>query len=92
LNLTDLSAWDGVMALKAGLEKAGRVDATAVAKVLPTIVFDSSFGPSAFGGRSQYGTPQQILLPVIVTQVRDGKVVEIARIESTELKQRLGGK
>jgi branched-chain amino acid transport system substrate-binding protein len=92
LNLTDLSAWDGVMALKAGLEKAGRVDATSVAKVLPTIVFDSSFGPSAFGGKSQYGTPQQILLPVIVTQVRDGKVVEIARIESTELKQRLGGK
>jgi|GEM_PF-249375 len=92
LNLTVLSVWDAIMALKAGLEKAGSVDATAVAKVLPTITFDSSYGPSAFGGKAVYGSAQQVLLPVIVTQVQNGKIVELARIESEELKQRLANK
>lgn len=89
LDLTDVSAWDGVMAVKAGIEKANSLDPRAVARVLPETVFDSSYGPTAFGDKSVYGLPQQMLLPVIVTQIQNGKVVEVGRIESKELDQRL---
>jgi branched-chain amino acid transport system substrate-binding protein len=92
LNLTHISGWDAVMALKAGLEKAGKVDGRAVAQALPEVVFESSYGPAAFGGKAVYGIAQQILLPVIVTQVQGGKIVEVARVPSAEQETRLAQK
>jgi branched-chain amino acid transport system substrate-binding protein len=89
LDLTDVSAWDGVMAVKAGIEKANSLDPRAVARVLPGTVFDSSYGPTTFGDKSVYGIAQQMLLPVIVTQIQNGKVVEVGRIPSAELEQKL---
>jgi branched-chain amino acid transport system substrate-binding protein len=89
LDLSGMSAWDAVMALKANMEQANSIDPRVVAKALPTTIFDSSYGPSSFGGASSYGTPQQMLLPVIITQIQNGKVVELARIPSAEMAQRL---
>jgi branched-chain amino acid transport system substrate-binding protein len=92
LNLTHISSWDSVMALKAGLEKAGKVDGKAVAQALPEVSFESSYGPSAFGGAKVYGSPQQILLPAIVTQIQEGRIVEVARVPSAEQQQKLAKK
>ena len=92
LNILGLGAWEGMMAIKAGIEKADSIDPKKVAKVLPDIVFESSYGPSAFGGKETYGSPQQMLLPIIVTQIKNGQTVEIARIIPAELEQRLAKK
>ncbi len=89
VNILHMAAWDSVMAIKAGIEKANSLDPKAVAKVLPTLIFESSYGPSTFGGEATYGVPQQMLVPIIVTQIRNGQTVEIERIIPEELKQRL---
>jgi branched-chain amino acid transport system substrate-binding protein len=89
VNILDMAAWDSAMAIKAGIEKANSIDPKAVAKALPTLIFESSYGPAAFGGEATYGNPQQMLVPIIVTQIKNGQTVEIERIIPDELKQRL---
>ena len=41
------------------------------------------------GGKDVYGSPQQLLIPTIVTQIENGVVVERKRVDSPELKDRL---
>lgn len=82
INAVQLSIYDGVNALKAGIEKAQSLDPKVVAKALPTIHFQSFYGPSGFGGASVYGTPEQMLLPVIVTQLRNGKLEQVTRLST----------
>ena len=38
-------------------------------------------GETGFGGKEIYGSNQQPILPVFITQIVDGKVVEKARID-----------
>ncbi|WP_404987840.1 ABC transporter substrate-binding protein [Caballeronia sp. LZ043] len=90
LNAIQVGFYDSVKALKAAMEKAQSIDPTVVAGTLPAITFDSFYGRAAFGEKSVYGSPQQILVPVIVTQIQGDKLVELARISPDELKQRTG--
>ncbi|MBO9353954.1 ABC transporter substrate-binding protein [Bordetella petrii] len=91
LNAIQVGFYDAVMALKAAMEKAQSVDPKVVAKTLPTITFKSFYGEtSAFGGKSEYGSPQQMLEPVIVTQIKNGKLVELSRLMPEELKGKAG--
>jgi branched-chain amino acid transport system substrate-binding protein len=92
VNILHMGAWDATMAIKAGIEKANSIDPKVVARTLPTIIFESSYGPTAFGGKDTYGSPQQMLVPIIVTQIKNGQTVEIERIIPDELKQRLAAK
>jgi branched-chain amino acid transport system substrate-binding protein len=89
VNILHMGAWDATMAIKAAMEKSSSIDPKVVAKTLPTIIFESSYGPTAFGGKDTYGSPQQMLVPIIVTQIKNGQTVEIARIIPDELKARL---
>ena len=77
------------MAVKAGIEASNSIDPKKVAKTLPEIIFESSYGPTAFGGKETYGIAQQMLVPIIVTQIKNGQTVEIERIIPAELKARL---
>lgn len=88
MNQASIASYDSVMALKVAIEKAGSVDPKAVAAALPTIAFESTYGPSAFGYREEYALPNQMLLPVIISQIRNGVVVEIERVVPDELKKR----
>lgn len=85
MNAISISAWDAMMAIRAGMEKAGSVDPDKVRQVLPDVVFESSYGPAAFGGKEEYGSAQQMLLPVLISQVKDGRTIERARIVPAEL-------
>lgn len=81
LNAISLAAYNGVYALAAAMEKAQSTKPKEVAAVLPNICFHTFYGGKAsFGGKKTYGYPQQILIPVIVTQIRDGQLVEVARL------------
>ncbi|MBC7137232.1 MAG: ABC transporter substrate-binding protein, partial [Defluviimonas sp.] len=84
LNGITISSYDAVMALQAAIKAADSVDPAKVKDALPTVRFESSYGPSSFGGEALYGYPQQMLLPVIVTQVKDGKPVELTRTNPAE--------
>ena len=88
INAVQIGFYDAVFALKAAIEKAQSVDPVAVAKAMPTVTFESFYGKSAFGGAETYGSPQQMLLPVIVTQLKGGKLVEATRLAPAELRKR----
>ena len=85
LNGITISSYDAVMALQAAIEAADSVDPAKVKDAMPEVRFESSYGPSGFGGAALYDYPQQMLIPVIVTQVQDGKPVELTRTNPAEL-------
>ena len=85
LNGITISSYDAIMALRAAIMAADSVEPEKVKDMLPSLRFESSYGPSGFGGESLYGYPQQMLIPVIVTQVRNGKAVELTRSNPAEL-------
>jgi branched-chain amino acid transport system substrate-binding protein len=89
INALHLCAWDAVMALRAGIERAQSLEPKKIAEALPQTVFESSWGPASFGSAEVYGTPQQLLIPSIISQVRDGKPVEVSRANPAELEARL---
>ena len=88
LNSVQLGFYDSVWALKAAMEQSQSIDPKVVALALPTVKFNSFYGPSGFGGKDFYGSAQQILVPVIVTQIKNGKLTEVRRIEPNEMKSR----
>ena len=89
MNSVQIGFYDAVVALKVAMEKAQSTDPKAVAKVLPDIIFDSVYGKTGFGGKDTYGSPQQILVPVIVTQVDGTKLKQVQLLENAELAKRL---
>ncbi|MGU3492959.1 ABC transporter substrate-binding protein [Xanthobacteraceae bacterium A53D] len=91
LNAVSIGSYDAVYAIKAGIEHAQNIDPRKVAAALPKVMFESFYGPAAFGGAAVYGSPQNILVPVIISQIQDGKLVELERVVPDELKQRLAG-
>jgi branched-chain amino acid transport system substrate-binding protein len=81
LNVIQIGSYDAVFAIKAAMEKSQSVAPADVARALPTVKFRSFFDVEAgFGRKAEYGSPQQILLPVIITRIEDGKLVEKAKI------------
>lgn len=89
LSQTSIAVWDSIQALKVAMETADSVDPQEVAAVLPDIVFESSYGPSGFGHAELYGLPNQMLLPVIISHVKDGAVVELERVVPAEIESKL---
>lgn len=85
MNAISISAWDAMMAIRAAMDKARSVDPDKVRQALPDVVFESSYGPAAFGGIEEYGSAQQMLLPILISQVAGGKTIERARIVAPEL-------
>lgn len=84
-----IGAYDAPFALKAAIEKAQSIDPAVVAKAIPEITFPSFYGKAAYGGAATYGLPQQMLIPVIVTQIQNRKLVEVSRLIPEELTERL---
>lgn len=89
INPLQIAAYDMVYALKAAMEASNSKDPKVIAETLPTIVFETSYGKTAFGGADMYGIPQQALIPVMVTQIQNGEVKELKRIQPAELQKRL---
>ena len=84
LGLPQISGYDAIYMLKAGAEKAQSIDPKDVAAVLETTTFRTFYGGEAgFGGKEIYGVNSQPMLPVYITQLTDGKLIEKARIVPT---------
>lgn len=81
LNAIQIGFYDSVYAIKAGLEHTQSTDPKKVAAALPEVSFKSFYGDEVdFYGLDTYGSRQQMRLPVVITQVQDGKLVEKARL------------
>lgn len=89
INPLQIAGYDMVYALKAAMQASNSTDPKVIAETLPKIVFETSYGKTAFGGAEMYGNPQQVLIPVMVTQIQNGEVKELKRIQPAELQKRL---
>ncbi|WP_410171344.1 ABC transporter substrate-binding protein [Castellaniella defragrans] len=81
VNSVQLGFYDTPWAIKAAMEKAQSIDPVKVAEVMPTVRFKSFFGEAGFGGKAVYGSDQQMLLPVIITQISGSALKEVGRVQ-----------
>ena len=70
------------------MQKAGSVDTDKVLAVLTTEQFQTVWGPLALGGKETYGIDRQFLYPLVISEVRQGKVVDIAEVLPAGLKKK----
>lgn len=70
------------------MQKAGSVDTDKVLAVLTKEQFQTVWGPLAIGGKETYGIDRQFLYPLVISEVRQGKVVDIAEVLPAGLKKR----
>lgn len=81
LGFSSIGAYDFVNIVKAALEKAQSLDPRKLAAIMPTVKFHTFYGgETGFGGKEIYGSVQQTILPVYITQIVNGKLVEKARV------------
>ncbi len=76
-----ISAYDPVYALKAAMEKAQSIEPKEVAAAMRTVKFNTFFGGQAHFGGKDLRRGLQEMVPVFVTQVVDGKLVEKGRLD-----------
>lgn len=70
------------------MQKAGSVDTDKVLAVLTKEQFQTVWGPLALGGKETYGIDRQFLYPLVISEVRGGKVVDIAQVLPAALKKK----
>ncbi len=70
------------------LAKAGTVDdVDKVKKVLETETFDTPWGKVRYGGAKKFGIARQLLIPVFISTVKNGKIVVIDRVDGAEIEK-----
>jgi branched-chain amino acid transport system substrate-binding protein len=70
------------------MQKAGSVDTDKVLEVLTKERFETVWGPLALGGKETYGIDRQFLYPLVISEVRGGKVVDVAQVLPAALKKK----
>ena len=77
-----ISAYDAIQMMRAGIEKAQSIDPVEVAKVMPSVTFNSLYGNNVtFGGASIYGSKMAPNMPAYITQIVNGKLVLKGKVE-----------
>ena len=70
------------------IQKAGSVDPEKVLEVLTKDRFETVWGPLVIGGKETYGIDRQFLYPLVISEVRGGKVVDVAQVVPAALKKK----
>ncbi|MGH7313023.1 MAG: ABC transporter substrate-binding protein [Candidatus Rokuibacteriota bacterium] len=70
------------------MQKAGSIDTEKVLAVLTKEQFQTVWGPLAIGGKETYGIDRQFLYPLVISEVRRGKVVDVAQVVPAALKKK----
>ena len=63
--------------LTKAIVKCQSFDAEKIAKTLENLNFRTAYGPSWFGGNKVYGIKRQLIIPVSLLQVKNGKAVHL---------------
>jgi branched-chain amino acid transport system substrate-binding protein len=70
------------------MQRAGSVDTDKVLDVLTKERFETVWGPLAIGGKETYGIDRQFLYPLVISEVRGGKVVDVAQVVPAALRKK----
>jgi branched-chain amino acid transport system substrate-binding protein len=70
------------------IQRAASVEPEKVLEVLTKERFDTVWGPLVIGGKETYGIDRQFLYPLVISEVRGGKVVDVAQVVPAALKKK----
>ncbi len=66
--------------LKMAIEKAGTLDTTAVAEAMVNLKGEGPYGPVSMGGLKTYGANHQVVEPIFMSIIKNGKNVGLAPV------------
>jgi branched-chain amino acid transport system substrate-binding protein len=69
------------------MQDARSLETDKVLTALTQKPFDTVWGKLVLGGKDTYGIDRQFLYPVVISEIRDGKVVDIAQVLPAALKK-----
>ena len=69
------------------MQRAGSVETDRVLEVLTKERFETVWGPLVIGGKETYGIDRQFLYPLVISEVRAGKIVDVAQVVPAALKK-----
>ena len=70
------------------MQRAGSTDTDRVLGVLTSERFETVWGSLAIGGKETYGIDRQFLYPLVISEVRGGKVVDLTQVVPAALKKK----
>jgi len=70
------------------MQRAGSVETDRVLEVLTKERFETVWGPLVIGGKETYGIDRQFLYPLVISEIRGGKVVDVAQVVPAALKKK----
>jgi branched-chain amino acid transport system substrate-binding protein len=70
------------------MQRAASVETDRVLEVLTKERFETVWGPLVIGGKETYGIDRQFLYPLVISEVRAGKIVDVAQVVPAALKKR----
>ena len=79
ISIQSVVNYTGMKALAQAIEQAGTFDQDKVINVLENSKYQTAFGRTVVGGKKKYGINRQFIWPVTISQVRDGKGVDVFR-------------
>lgn len=68
------------------MQLAKSIDPDKVVEAMLSGKFETVWGPLVIGGKEQYGINRQFLYPLVISEIRDGKTMDISKILPKELK------
>jgi branched-chain amino acid transport system substrate-binding protein len=79
-------AYDQIGCIVAALEKAQSLNHDDLKRVMedPSFRFQSIYGEAKFGGASHYGINHNIVIPIYISQIRNGEAVIVGKAELPE--------
>ena len=70
------------------LAKAGTIDDVEKIKaVLESESFNTPWGEIRYGGAKKFGVPHQLLIPIFISTVKNGKIAVLDRIDGAEIEK-----
>jgi len=70
------------------LAKAGTIDDVEKIKaVLEKELFKTPWGEIGYGGAKKFGVPHQLLIPIFISTVKNGKIMVLDRIDGAEIEK-----
>jgi len=67
--------------------EAQSIDSEKVLAALTAKQYDTVWGKLVIGGKETYKIDRQFLYPIVISEVRDGKVVDLAQVQATGAKK-----
>jgi branched-chain amino acid transport system substrate-binding protein len=75
-------------AITQAMTRAGSIDTDKVLATLTRERFETVWGPLAIGGKETYGIDRQFLYPLVISEVRGGKVIDVAQVLPAALQKK----